>query len=405
MQFALTGPRAAASLRLPQSPTTAPRLASRRQPTRARWWSLTGPAAGQLKRAISPRRQRARPPEQVIVSPFPSVRHRLPCPIRPRHRPCRRRHRTLRGSACDRSRQSRRRAVIHRSSLRVVWAAPSRLGRKSRPPRRNLPAWPGPPSAGWRWRLRGPRPATWWQRRRDRHSGHNCPPGGFVVEIGRAFVRTVHGAAQVLAPEQEIDGVVTDGGVGLDPVDLFQAFDQHPPCLGFVNGARDVEGPVGDDAGGGDAGLPLSRRGRRRRNRPGYRRAVGRTPCAAFHRRSGCRNRRPRSADRACGRRVKRTWRLMRRIGGGRDPGIDRGFQDFGGTSNRAVTAGLSTRGAPLAREDPSARVRAHRFQIEPPRIGVFVQLVNREHPAVHHPPRPRGQAVGRRPRPPPPRD
>ena len=122
------------------------------------------------------------------------------------------------------------------------------------------------------------------------------------IVAGRPLSLAGAGAVQVLAPEQELDGVIAAADIGLDLVDLVQRAQQ-----------RRIDG-AGIDVLAADGELRdwrsrwrrrtrsrrcCRRRTRRPHSRSGPRRAARRSPCPPTRRRSGCRSGTPRSAGRA----------------------------------------------------------------------------------------------------------
>src|SRR3546814_8864386 len=78
---------------------------------------------------------------------------------------------------------------------------------------------------------------------------------GAVAAIGIIGPRPVAGAragaVQVLAPEQEFDGMIAGGHIGLDAASLLQLAQQLPVDLaGIEHLAAKLDLPVGDDVGG-----------------------------------------------------------------------------------------------------------------------------------------------------------
>ena len=73
----------------------------------------------------------------------------------------------------------------------------------------------------------------------------------FGVVGPRAVAGAWSGAVQVLAPEQEFDGVITGGHIGLDAAHFMQLAQQTPVDPGRIQGlAAEGQLPVGDDIGG-----------------------------------------------------------------------------------------------------------------------------------------------------------
>ena len=110
------------------------------------------------------------------------------------------------------------------------------------------------------------------------------------------------GAVQILAPEQEFDGVIAGRDIGFDAAGFLQRAGEEfrRELRGVDVLAVDLDRLVGDDIGGVERVLvALGAVALGRHSRSGLRPAARNSPCLPSRRRSGCRSDRPRSAGRA----------------------------------------------------------------------------------------------------------
>ena len=169
-----------------------------------------------------------------------------------------------------------------------------------------------------------------------RRGGRNCRRCSWRCRSRcRGARRRRPGAVQVLAPEQELDGVIAGRDIGLDVAGLLQRARQElrRDLRGVDLRAVDLDRRVGDDVGGVErvlVGLGAVAAGRH--SRSALRRAARNSRGLPSRRRSRCRSGRPRSADRAMRAAfqavARRVQRVGRRLG---DQRIDRLVEQLGG--------------------------------------------------------------------------
>ena len=127
--------------------------------------------------------------------------------------------------------------------------------------------------------------------------------GGVVVGVG-PLAGARAGAVQVLAPQQELDGVVAGRHIGLVVAGFLQRARQQlrRDLRGIDLGAVDLDRRIGDDVGRIEGVLVRLRAvAAGRHSRSALRRAARSSPGLPSRRRSHCRSDRPRSAGRAGG--------------------------------------------------------------------------------------------------------